>query len=179
MIMTEAKGSTIQTTFGIVGLTRSELDEVQCFIDGLRKFTSDNEPMSGRGLAAQSRAQSQPDAMKWNAAVANSMALQPDQAAGRRAKVKQPWGEAKARPMASCNMKRSVLTKSLRLRAKRGQAGGYWKSLRITAEYVLAVYAHEGRCRTGHPGSAVRYHQCSERIMQVGCGRMRNIDEAR
>lgn len=84
MIMTEAKGSTIQTTFGIVGLTRSELDEVQCFIDGLRKFTSDNEPMSGRGLAAQSRAQSQPDAMKWNAAVANSMALQPDQAAGRR-----------------------------------------------------------------------------------------------
>lgn len=49
MIMTEAKGSTTQTTFGIVGLTRSELDEAQGFLNGLRKFTFGSAPVSGRG----------------------------------------------------------------------------------------------------------------------------------
>lgn len=60
--------------------------------------------------------------MKWNAAVANdAIAWHPDRAATPDAKAKQPRGESKTRPIGSCNMKGSVLTKSLRLRAKRGK----------------------------------------------------------
>ena len=46
MVMTEAKTSTAQRSFGIAGLTQSELHEVQSFIEALRKFTSDIESTS-------------------------------------------------------------------------------------------------------------------------------------
>lgn len=46
MIMTEAKISTTQRSFGIAGLSQSELHEVQSFIEALRKFNSDVESTS-------------------------------------------------------------------------------------------------------------------------------------
>ena len=46
MILTETRISTAQTSFGIAGLTRSELNEVQSFIAALRKFNSDAESTS-------------------------------------------------------------------------------------------------------------------------------------
>jgi hypothetical protein len=43
MVMTETRISTAQPSFGIAGLTRSELHEVQSFIAALRKFNSEIE----------------------------------------------------------------------------------------------------------------------------------------
>lgn len=121
MIITEARVSTAQTSFGIVGLTRSELDEVQCFIEGLRKVNSDSEPMSERGPLEPSRDRSRPNGMLWKPIANDGMALQPDHALARRINVQQPPGESNSRPVGSCNMKSSVLRKSLRRRAKHGK----------------------------------------------------------
>lgn len=104
MAMAERRVLTAETSFGIMGLTRFELHEVQCFIDWLRRFSSDTErtsereeaqalidamrkfsldigPTSERECVGRARERSQGDGIERNTGAANDgMPVQPGHA---------------------------------------------------------------------------------------------------
>jgi hypothetical protein len=122
MLLTEARISTTQT-FGIAGLTRSELHEVQSFLEALRKFNSDIESASKHaGGVEGAPGRSQPDEIERNITSADDgVALQPGHPLACRNKAKTPRSKSKTRPMETYARKERAITASLMRRAKRGE----------------------------------------------------------
>ena len=118
MVLTEARISTAQRSFGIAGLTRSELYEAQSFIEALRKFNSDIEAASERGWAEQAPDQSERDEAEPNtASTIRGMAPQPGRVLVRPA-AKKSAAKSNKRPMGTYTRKQRVV---LRRRAERGE----------------------------------------------------------
>ena len=118
MAMTETSISTAQTSFGIAGLTRSELQQIQSFIEALRRPNSDIESISEQaGGAERAPDQSECDGGRsqyyerggWDRPQPVRVLIRP--AAKRSAKSNK-------RPIGTYTRKQKVI---LRRRAERGE----------------------------------------------------------
>lgn len=122
MLITDTTISSTQKSFGIAGLTRSELHEVQLLIDALRKFNSEIERTSEQaGHVERATDRTEHDEAERSTATTDSgMAPQP----GRsfvRVGVKQSVNKSNAYPMKTLTRKERAITGALMQRAERGE----------------------------------------------------------